>query len=90
MAKAKAKQAKKATKKQATKQTASGLIQLKAGVTAEGRRGLMGKMVEAVSKAKKGLTRDELAQRFSKEPRVKVSKNVQWGLRHDVFKEARA
>jgi hypothetical protein len=62
---------------------------LKAGVSTDGRRGLMGKMMAVVAKAKGGLSRDELASRFAKEPRVKVSKNVNWGLRHGVFKEAR-
>jgi hypothetical protein len=65
-------------------------VVLKAGASADGRRGLMGKMMEAVAKTKGGLSRDELASRFAKEPRVKVSKNVNWGLRHGVFKEARA
>ncbi len=61
-------------------------IALKPGATAK--RGLMLKMVQAVTKAP--LTREELAERFRKEPRSKVLMNVAWGLRHGVFIEKRA
>lgn len=82
--------AKPAAAKKAAKPVSPELIVLQKGVSTDGRRGLMGKMVDAVAKAKKGLTRDELAKRFGKEARVKVVKNVQWGIRHKVFAEKRA
>lgn len=78
-----AKPAKPAKAAAATKATT---ITLAKGATADGRRGLMGKMVEAVAKSK-GLSRDDLAKRFKSAGRVKVMKNVQWGVRHDVFAE---
>lgn len=78
------------TNKAVAKATKATLITIKKGANIDGRRGLMGKMVEAVRKAAKGISRDDLAKKFPKDGRVKVSKNVQWGVRHGVFAEAAA
>lgn len=86
MAKAKAKKgSKKAAAKRTTAMTGDTRITLAKGKDPKAMRGLMAKMASKLAGSKAGVSRDDLAKAFPKDGRVKVMKNVQWGVRHGVF-----